>query len=80
MGVVVSSGHFIPASLIAAFPKGAINLHPSLLPLYRGAAPIQTALLRGDRETGVSVIEVDPHRWDAGAVLTQRRIQIGLVW
>ena len=71
LGVVASFGHFLPRSLIDAFPLGAINVHPSLLPKYRGASPIQSALLHGDHETGVSIITVDKHEFDAGQLLAQ---------
>eukprot|EP00940_MAST-03C_sp_MAST-3C-sp2_P000954 g954.t1 len=76
IGIVISFGYFLPKYIINAFPCGAINVHPSLLPKYRGAAPIDHALLNNDSETGVSIIEVDPKRFDAGAVLMQRRYSI----
>ena len=71
LGVVVSFGHLLPDRVISAFPLGCINLHPSLLPRWRGASPIQHALLHGDSETGVSVIDVHPTRLDGGDVLLQ---------
>ena len=71
LGVVVSFGHLLPARVISAFPLGCINVHPSLLPRYRGASPIQHALLSGDSETGVSVIDVHPTRLDGGDLLLQ---------
>eukprot|EP00946_MAST-07B_sp_MAST-7B-sp1_P002138 g2138.t1 len=71
LGVVVSFGYFIPAVTISALTCGAINVHPSLLPAYRGAAPITWSLLRGDHKTGVSVIEVHPKEFDAGDMLLQ---------
>lgn len=72
VGVVVSFGYFLPEKLIQAFPGNAmINLHPSLLPLYRGAAPIQHALMNGDTETGCSIIMVDPNRFDRGDLVRQ---------
>eukprot|EP00455_Lapot_gusevi_P006661 TRINITY_DN12849_c0_g1_i1.p1 TRINITY_DN12849_c0_g1~~TRINITY_DN12849_c0_g1_i1.p1 ORF type:complete len:356 (+),score=41.47 TRINITY_DN12849_c0_g1_i1:60-1127(+) len=73
IGVVFSFGYFIPSRIITSFPLGMINIHPSLLPKYRGSAPLQHALLAGDTETGISIIEVHPERMDAGAVLLQRR-------
>jgi len=66
--VVVAYGRFIPAAVADIFPSGAINLHPSLLPRWRGAAPIQWALIEGDRETGATVIRLSP-RLDAGDIL-----------
>ncbi|KAI9217020.1 formyl transferase [Blastocladiella britannica] len=74
--VVVSFPYFVPRALLATFPRAAINLHPSLLPKYRGAAPIQHALWNADRVTGVSVIELDPTRFDAGRILAQETLTI----
>lgn len=72
----VKLGYFLPRELIESFPKGAINIHPSLLPKYRGPAPIQHTLLNGDTEAGVSIIEVDPTKFDSGDILMQERIRI----
>jgi methionyl-tRNA formyltransferase len=71
LGVVVSFGYFIPPHIIASLKYGAVNVHPSLLPKYRGAAPIQHALLYGDKETGVTVQELDDKEFDAGRILVQ---------
>jgi len=71
LGVVVSFGYFIPSHILDALPHGAINMHPSLLPKYRGAAPIYHVLLNGERETGVTVLEIDRFRLDAGNILAQ---------
>lgn len=65
LAVVVSFGYFLPAALCDSFPLGAINVHPSLLPKYRGPAPIAHSLLNNDTETGISVIELDRARFDA---------------
>lgn len=73
--VVSAYGKFIPAGLLALAPRGGINLHPSLLPRYRGAAPIQWALINGERETGVSVISV-AERMDAGDIWAQKPVAI----
>jgi methionyl-tRNA formyltransferase len=56
-------------------PKGCINVHASLLPRWRGAAPIQAAILNGDPETGVSIMKMDPGI-DTGGILSQRAIPI----
>jgi methionyl-tRNA formyltransferase len=72
-GVVVSFGYFIPRSLLQQFKIGSVNVHPSLLPQYRGAAPIQHSILNKEKETGVSIIELDPSRFDAGRILKQTR-------
>lgn len=51
-------------------------MHPSLLPKYRGAAPIQHALINGDSMTGVSIIEVHPQRFDVGRILCQAKLDM----
>lgn len=71
LGVVVSFGYFIPPHIISSFQYGAVNVHPSLLPKYRGAAPIQHAIMYGDRETGVTIQELDDREFDAGRILAQ---------
>lgn len=74
--VVCDYGQILSAELLAAAPLGGINLHGSLLPRHRGAAPIQWALLAGDALTGVSVIGMTP-ALDAGRVITARATPIG---
>ncbi len=59
LGIVASYGKIIPPEIINLFPKGILNIHPSLLPEYRGSSPIQSALLNGDEETGVTIIKID---------------------
>ena len=73
--VVASYGQFLKKNLLAVPRLGTINVHPSLLPKYRGASPIQWALANGDAETGVSVLYVTP-KMDAGDVLAQERFAI----
>jgi hypothetical protein len=73
VGMVVSFGHMIPESVLQRLPYGAVNLHPSLLPRYRGAAPVPRCLLNGDPETGTSIIRVTAKKFDSGDVLLQRR-------
>lgn len=68
--VVVAYGQFLPLSLIEACPRKAVNLHPSLLPKYRGAAPMQWALLNGDKKTGVTTMTVSKEM-DAGDIYLQ---------
>ena len=58
LGVLSSYGKIIPASTIALFTPGIINIHPSLLPLYRGPSPIETAIMIGDEATGVSIMQL----------------------
>jgi Methionyl-tRNA formyltransferase len=53
-----------------------VVIHPSLLPRYRGASPIQYALLNGDQETGVSIIEISKNKFDAGKILLQDKLHI----
>lgn len=59
LAVVVAFGVLLKANAISALPKGWFNLHFSLLPKYRGAAPVQRALMAGDRETGITVFRID---------------------
>jgi methionyl-tRNA formyltransferase len=65
----------VPGNVLALAPLGILNVHPSLLPRWRGAAPIQSALLAGDTETGVSIIRL-VQALDAGPVLLQERTAI----
>jgi methionyl-tRNA formyltransferase len=74
--VVCDYGQILAADVLGLVPLGGINLHASLLPKYRGAAPIHWALLNGDYETGVTVIHMTP-RLDAGPILAVRRTPIG---
>ncbi|ORZ00375.1 formyl transferase [Syncephalastrum racemosum] len=76
LGVVVSFGYFIPPPVIQSFKYGAINVHPSLLPRHRGAAPIQHTILAGDDETGVTVQELSDKAFDAGRILTQKTLPL----
>jgi methionyl-tRNA formyltransferase len=79
VGVVVSFGYFLPPALLDCFSRGgALNMHPSLLPRHRGAAPVAHTILSGDAETGVSVVDVHRDRFDAGALLRQERgVRVG---
>lgn len=74
--VVCDFGQILAADVLALTPLGGVNLHASLLPKYRGAAPIQWALFNGETETGVSVIHMTP-RLDGGPILAVRRVAIG---
>ncbi|KAI8098512.1 formyl transferase [Halteromyces radiatus] len=76
LGVVVSFGYFIPPHIIDSFRYGAINVHPSLLPKFRGAAPIQHTILQGENETGVTVQELDDKEFDAGRILAQTKVDL----
>lgn len=73
--VTVAYGRIIPAELLALPPYGCINLHPSLLPKYRGASPIQAAIASGDPETAVTIM-YQTADLDAGDILLQRRVRM----
>lgn len=75
LGIVVSYGKIIPKEIINLPTKGIINLHPSLLPSYRGPAPIVTPILNGDSETGVTIIKID-EEMDHGPILAQEKIDL----
>ena len=73
--VVAAYGLLLPPGLLEAGRFGALNIHASLLPRWRGAAPIQRALLAGDRETGISIMQMDAGL-DTGPLLAQRKLAI----
>lgn len=70
-GVLVSYGKIVPQSIIDLFTPGIINVHPSLLPRYRGPSPIESAIKNGDAVTGVSIMQLSA-RMDAGPVYTAK--------
>jgi methionyl-tRNA formyltransferase len=74
-GVVVAYGKRLPNSLLALPRLAFVNVHASLLPKYRGASPIQAAILAGDRETGIVTMRV-VEELDAGPIYRQRRVSI----
>lgn len=74
-GIVVAYGKILPASLLEIPRHGFFNVHGSILPYYRGAAPIQRAIERGERETGVTIMRVD-EELDHGAMLAIERTPI----
>jgi methionyl-tRNA formyltransferase len=73
--VVAAYGLILPAAILDAPRFGCLNVHASLLPRWRGAAPIQRAIMAGDRETGISIMRMDPGL-DTGPVLLQRATPI----
>jgi methionyl-tRNA formyltransferase len=73
--VVVAYGQIIPPSVLSIPKLGAVNVHASLLPRYRGAAPIARALLAGDRETGVTIMRMD-EQLDHGPILATKKTAI----
>ena len=76
VAVVVAYGQILPPEALDAPRLGCLNLHASLLPRWRGAAPIQRAIMAGDAETGVSIMQMD-EGLDTGPVLASRRTPIG---
>jgi methionyl-tRNA formyltransferase len=74
-GIVAAYGKIIPKPVLDLFLKGILNLHPSLLPKYRGPSPIQTAILNGDKKTGVSIMLLD-EEMDHGPILAQKEVSI----
>ena len=74
--VVVSYGKILPKSFLEIPKFGTINLHPSMLPKYRGPAPIQWAVLNGDKKTGVSIMYLD-EGMDSGDIIEQKEVDIG---
>ena len=73
--VVIASGHILPKLLCEYYGDRIVNLHASLLPKHRGASPISAALLSGDTETGVSLMQV-VHKLDSGPVFAHKTLQI----
>lgn len=73
--ITAAFGQFLPTSVLAAAQKWALNVHASLLPKYRGGAPIQYAILNGDAETGVTIMEM-VKKMDAGDILAQQTLAI----
>ena len=74
--VVVAYGQIIPRSVLAVPKQGAVNVHASLLPRHRGAAPVAAAILSGDSDTGVTIMRMD-EQLDHGPILAMRSTQIG---
>ena len=76
VAVVVAYGRILPDEFLQAPARGCINVHFSLLPKYRGAAPTNWAIVRGEKETGVTTMFIEP-TLDTGPILLQRATQIG---
>ncbi|HEY3011241.1 MAG TPA: methionyl-tRNA formyltransferase [Gemmatimonadales bacterium] len=76
LGIVVAYGHILRPEILSLPPRGMINVHASLLPRYRGAAPVQHAILRGETETGISVMQME-EGLDSGPILHRVPTAIG---
>ncbi len=74
-GVLVSFGRIIPQEIIDLFTPAIVNVHPSLLPKYRGPSPIESAILNGDEKTGVSLMKLSKEM-DAGDIYSQEEIEL----
>ena len=75
IAVVAAYGILLPPDVLSAFRHGCINIHPSLLPKYRGASPVSSAILAGDEYTGVTIIQLDSGL-DSGPILSQEKIKL----
>lgn len=75
LGLVASYGKIIPQAVLDLFTHGVLNVHPSLLPKHRGPSPIETSILEGDTETGVSIMLVDAEV-DHGPILAQEKVTL----
>ena len=74
-GIVVAYGHILPKPILTAPRLGCFNVHASILPRWRGAAPIQRAIMAGDKVTGVTIMQMD-EGLDTGAILLTERVEI----
>lgn len=77
--LVASYGKILPAELLNQLPNKFLNIHPSLLPKYRGPSPLQTAIANHDRETGVTIMEID-EEMDHGPIVATQTLAIGQKW
>ena len=76
LGVVASFGKLIPSRIIESFPAGMINVHGSLLPRWRGAAPVIHAIMNGDKKTGITIMKVKAGKFDVGEMLAKAETEI----
>lgn len=75
LGIVIDFGEILPPDVLSLFPYGCINLHASLLPRYRGASPLQTALLHGDTISGLTLIQMNA-KMDQGDIVAQMELPL----
>ncbi|XP_055327425.1 methionyl-tRNA formyltransferase, mitochondrial-like [Paramacrobiotus metropolitanus] len=73
VGVIASFGSLIPPSFIKSFPYGIICIHPSLLPRWRGAAPLMRTILAGDTVSGTTLFHISPEKFDTGPIISQEK-------
>jgi methionyl-tRNA formyltransferase len=73
--VLIAYGKIVPPEVLAVFPAGIVNIHPSLLPLHRGSTPIESAILKGEKETGVSLMKLS-EKMDAGPVYARKTVTL----
>ncbi|XP_077323851.1 methionyl-tRNA formyltransferase, mitochondrial-like isoform X2 [Lithobates pipiens] len=76
VGVVASFGRLLSEDLILKFPYGILNVHPSLLPRWRGPAPVIHTVLNGDEKTGVTIMQIRPKRFDVGPIVMQKTFPV----
>lgn len=76
VGVVIAYGKILPRKLLEIPPRGFINVHGSILPKYRGAAPVQRAIANGEKKTGITIMQLD-EEMDHGPVFATREVRIG---
>lgn len=75
IGVLASFGAFVPKKIIDSFSLGILNIHPSLLPKFKGPSPIQFTILNGDTKTGVTIIQLD-NELDHGPIVLQNEVKL----
>lgn len=75
LGILASYGAIIPKEILNLFPKGILNIHPSLLPKYKGPSPVQFTILNGDKKTGTTIIKLD-EKVDHGPIIFQEEISL----
>jgi methionyl-tRNA formyltransferase len=75
VGVLVAYGKIVPQTIIDIFPRGIVNIHPSLLPMHRGPTPIESVILNGDQKTGVSIMKL-VKEMDAGPVYVAKEVPL----
>lgn len=70
LGVIAAYGEILPKAVLDLFPRGILNIHPSLLPKFRGPAPLQNAILNGEAKTGITIIKLD-EKMDHGPIVAR---------